>query len=922
MFWRLGSFKLTGQSSIENLLEQAPNITLEQVLDEEELLQECKSQNVRLLEYLQNLDVLRGLLGYLIHDLNDPLRLKYAHVAFEVLSCEIGSIGETIMENKALLYEFWEFLEQPAPLNPLQASYFVRVNEQFLEKKPDDMVTLIQSIPDVISKLLQHIETSTIADLLFKMISVEQSRSSLRMVDWLQSESLIPFLLSKIDPHVEPSTQSAIADVLKTIIVIGTSPSGQNVGSNVLLQELASKESMEVLVSYMLHSDAPFVTSSLVNGASIVIELIRKNHRDDDHPSFLDSSLTENVPLTRDPIDLSAMLKIFASHIFDFQAIIVKITKDEINTSFGKMKPLGIERFRICELYAELLYCSNVVLFNGSIKEPGILKKSDFCDKIKKLQDTQTIKNQDAFSNLELCDIYNNEHISSWDDLTFKYMDSYETFEHHQDFYLNKNNDINNIFKEQTTEIKSSALDDPFKHCSQGSISEIPDIDTTSKYHLNVNVSDSSHENLKLKGYINNFENSYKILNPSLKTNLTDEKYYVHTNLDTVIQDDTDSLFELEVGDYLKMQFIEHKVLSTMLDMFFMFPLNNFLHNVVYDLVQQVLNSPINKRYNNALIINMFSEGKICEKIIQGQKENDNAVSELSGIRLGYMGHLTLVAEEIIKFTERYPLETLSPIIIEKISSVEWIDYVEHSLAETRARNNSILGGVRPHHLSLRSVIGFDNHGLQDFTSDTVNIDYDDDDDLNRRIHLFGIEDNNNKGVIVDMDDDGNFGHNQFLTYINQQITGDFSNKHEDSDEDEKEDLCWMEENENFKQSEMLKDLNESQYQELTDEDDINGSLNNIFEEELYDYKENYIDKNISVRDFLIHDNNKEKSYDDYDDFDDESDLNPDNGIQRWNYELFNTMCSQEQEIQEDVENSMIRYNDEYCNNPDKISEF
>lgn len=104
-------------------------------------------------------------------------------MACEILSCEMWSIYETIMENKTLLYHFWGFLEKPAPLDPLQASYFFRVNEQFLEKKTDDMILFIQSIPNVMSKMLRHIETSAIMDLLLKMISIERSESGIGMID-------------------------------------------------------------------------------------------------------------------------------------------------------------------------------------------------------------------------------------------------------------------------------------------------------------------------------------------------------------------------------------------------------------------------------------------------------------------------------------------------------------------------------------------------------------------------------------------------------------------------------------------------------------------------------------------------------------------------------------------------------------------
>lgn len=151
------------------------------------------------------------------------------------------------------------------------------------------------------------------------------------------------------------------------------------------------------------------------------------------------------------------------------------------------------------------------------------------------------------------------------------------------------------------------------------------------------------------------------------------------------------------VGDYLKMQFVEHRVVVTILDFFFRFPWNNFLHNVVYDVVQQVFNGPMDRGYNRSLAIDLFVTGQITERIIEGQRASDKAQKETK-MRMGYMGHLTLIAEEVVKFTEKYfnPPDILSQVVLEKVMHPDWVDYVENVLSETRERDNAILGGFRP----------------------------------------------------------------------------------------------------------------------------------------------------------------------------------------------------------------------------------
>lgn len=99
------------------------------------------------------------------------------------MSSEVWSIAEALIENKDLLGEFWTYLDRPPPLNPLQAAYFNKVNEQLLDKKTEEMISLIQGIPDIIRKILKHVETSAIMDLLMKIMSMEKSEAGSGVVD-------------------------------------------------------------------------------------------------------------------------------------------------------------------------------------------------------------------------------------------------------------------------------------------------------------------------------------------------------------------------------------------------------------------------------------------------------------------------------------------------------------------------------------------------------------------------------------------------------------------------------------------------------------------------------------------------------------------------------------------------------------------
>lgn len=103
----------------------------------------------------------------------------------------------------------------------------------------------------------------------------------------------------------------------------------------------------------------------------------------------------------------------------------------------------------------------------------------------------------------------------------------------------------------------------------------------------------------------------------------------------------------------------------------------------------------MDRGFNRTLAIDLFQSGRITERIIEGQAQSDEAQAK-NNIRLGYMGHLTLVAEEVVKFSDRHPPELLSQVVLDKMTSIEWSEYVDNTLLETRERDNAILGGVRP----------------------------------------------------------------------------------------------------------------------------------------------------------------------------------------------------------------------------------
>ncbi|KAL6707710.1 sporulation-induced protein [Coniothyrium glycines] len=855
MFWRFGGYAQL--SSLDSILDK-PDVTVEELLDESDLIQELKQQNSKLIEYLRDENVLERLLRYVIatktaarpdedpapeavHDATSPSRqsfftkvrarsvstsksdagdseeskeerqrMKYAYVSCEILSSEVWSISEAVLENQDTLRQFWSYIKQPVPLDPVQAGYFTKVNESLLDRKMEEMLDFFKSLDNVVDDMLQHVDCPVIMDLLLKIISLEKSEGGQGIVDWLQQQNLIPKLISFLAPDQSTSTQTSAGDFLKAIITISANATTQDqsvIGPNELTRQLVSDTCLKQLIDYMLEGGNP-----LTVGVGIVIEVIRKNNSDYD----LENQIGP-VPKNSDPIYLGTLLRQFANHIPQFMALInnsnqvvkqkdgsTATKKRELKTAFGdKIEPLGFDRFKTCELMAELLHCSNMALLNERGSEAEVRRRDVERERLKaegKLTSANAAHIGDFSTSVDSQGFHHARAPSMDSPAEIKPLQVQNSSEDDFEKVLAPEVAIQNasgesLEKEQIGEplerspkvtpkespSEKPAVDEgefvdeplsPAKETSATTLAAatpkpVDDAESPTSAGLSAKVGGLDLDNDTVMDDRQDSDEPTKVEadNKDLPSLLTqqlnqttaknreveppeplsphaDDKpapLFAGKNRDATAEpakvdtarftapvsdedpleatpiDDTNSVqsvllggledssvgFEIDidgtpvVGDLLKITFVNNKVVPTILDFFFRFPWNNFLHNVVYDVVQQVFNGQMDRGYNRSLAIDLFDTGRITETIIEGQQASDKAQKE-NHMRLGYMGHLTLIAEEVLKFTERHSDDVLSQLVLDKVHAQDWVHYVENVLAETRERDNAILGGVRP----------------------------------------------------------------------------------------------------------------------------------------------------------------------------------------------------------------------------------
>jgi len=546
-----------------------------------------------------------------------------------------------------LLNNFLKLVDDMAAMNMNELMNFIRF-EQSHRPLTDQFLALIPY-------------SATACDLLVRLISTDKPYSPNGLIDILLDQNLVLRLFDLCRIHYrDHQVQDNLCNLLNGIVGISSNvgfwddpamatggqqlnefgepadPDQQNmlqannpnVGPNDLTRQLVSRPCVEQMLDIVINRGH----YGLVTVVSVVIEVIRKNNSDYDEFDWIGcaeeveergagqggaravqeneqggakavqdivqggvkavqdveqggaKAVQSRMPSSRDPVYLGVMLKLFSlrldeivqTYLTDKYATIRQIGLTP-TASGEKIEPLKYERFKVMELIAELLHCSNMILMNKSIDLDRLVYRRD-----------------------------------QWRDVR------------------------------HTESLVSDALSDHI-----GDNSRLV----------------SGMQNLSLQAE---------------EESRTDASYVEIPS-------------DLSIGNFFKLRLLQTHAIPLIALKMHRFPWNNFMHNVVFDLVQQIFNGRLanwdedqasnqeETRYDDNLSLNKvliwslfgdfdhFTDGPtshhcnyvannefpgffnlpkyilFCYKLSE-QKE------AASNFKLGYMGHLTLIAEEVHKF--------------------------------------------------------------------------------------------------------------------------------------------------------------------------------------------------------------------------------------------------------------------------------
>ncbi|KAK6205056.1 SIT4 protein phosphatase-associated protein [Scheffersomyces amazonensis] len=356
---------------------------------------------------------------------------RCVQAASDILSIDLWIISNRIIETPSIMSKLWQILRlDNLKVSSPTVNYLIHILDQLMDTNSIELLNFIRRQDDLVDTFLEKVEIPMLMDFFLRIIQTDKPQSPTGIIETLSSQNLIPKLIEILKPHpsqfVKDSKipnhdlffkQTASTDFIKALVTISSNTAlavvlETNIGPNQLTRELVSPPIIKSIINDIMlykppspsiddnnnnnNNPRPTNKHGISNCVGIIIELIRKNNSDYDlycgsygeliqngenGPSEVNSfvmfqwlkDFDQNPPGPRDPVYLGDMLTLFSENLDKFAELLDEnpIPPDNV---IGEV--LGFTRFKISELVAELLHCSNMILLNSK-KIKKIIKIRD-----------------------------------------------------------------------------------------------------------------------------------------------------------------------------------------------------------------------------------------------------------------------------------------------------------------------------------------------------------------------------------------------------------------------------------------------------------------------------------------------------------------------------------------------------------------
>ncbi|KAL8192249.1 hypothetical protein R6Q57_027916 [Mikania cordata] len=349
MFWRMTG--LSNTSPVDTILDKE-NFTLEELLDEDEIIQECKALNNRLINFLRERAQVEQLVRYIVEeppeDAEKGRSFKFHFIACEIFTCEVDIILKALVEDEELMNKLFSFLEPEHPHSTLLAGYFSKVVVCLLLRKTVPLMNYIRAHQDIIKKLADLIGITSIMEVLIRLIGADEHlyTSYVDSMQWLEDTDVLEMIVDKFSSTDCPEVHANAAEALCAITRYA--PPG-------LAAKISSPSFIARLFHHALEDSQP--KSVLIHSLSVCISLLDPKRQTSGTYYIYNRQSTYGPVVTAKPETVEGMLESLGSLL---KLLDVSAEESVLFTTYGKLQPpLGKNRLKIIEFISVLMTVSS-----------------------------------------------------------------------------------------------------------------------------------------------------------------------------------------------------------------------------------------------------------------------------------------------------------------------------------------------------------------------------------------------------------------------------------------------------------------------------------------------------------------------------------------------------------------------------------
>ncbi|XP_062232313.1 uncharacterized protein LOC133929534 isoform X2 [Phragmites australis] len=367
MFWRMTG--LSAASPVDTILDKE-NFTLEELLDEDEIIQECKALNTRLINFLRDKAQVEQLLRYIVEEVPDDSEkkrsFKFPFIACEIFTCEIDIILRTLVEDAELMDLLFSFVKPDHPHSTLLAGYFSKVVICLMLQKTAPLMSYVQEHPDIVVQLVDLIGITSIMEVLIRLIGADETIYSnfADTLQWLENTDVLELIVDKFSSSDSPEVHANAAEILSAVT---------RCAPPALAAKICSPSFVGRLFRHALEESRP--KSVLVHSLSVCISLLDPKRLASASYQAFRSNLSHGTLVTASPETVDGMLESLGDLLK-----LLDITSSEyvLPTTYGCLcPPLGKHRLKIVEFISVLLTIGSEIAEKELISQSAIKHSID-----------------------------------------------------------------------------------------------------------------------------------------------------------------------------------------------------------------------------------------------------------------------------------------------------------------------------------------------------------------------------------------------------------------------------------------------------------------------------------------------------------------------------------------------------------------